>query len=373
MQMRSARLLVFVGVVLGACAPSAPPEVDAAAKPQSCGTLEQARFDEPGLPARDYYVYVPCGLKKKEPPPLVVYLHGCTQTGPDAATQTRWNTFADAHHLIVAYPEQFDPNDEPFGQQQLEDHLLNGNGGRCWNWFRPEHVMRGAGEAGTIAGITQRVMDQHRVDPDRVFVMGISAGGAMTGVMAATYPDLYAAAALLAGVPYPLGTDSTGALAAQAMGERAHPMPAMIVQGTADELVVFPLGVATVQQWLGTNDIIDDGVPNGSVPRAPASSEDHGLDESALTGVGTPGDICVGNRTGSPCPGGALGFEDSYPYTIEHYVDAAGAPLLDFWIIHGLMHNYAGGDPSVAFSDPLGPDITQAAYDFFMAHPRTAP
>lgn len=367
--------LAVLGVlVLAACTSSEPPAVDArarpgetSAKPEGCGTLQRARFDEPGLPARDYYLYVPCALKEKDTPPLVVYLHGCTQTATDGAKQTRWNTLADAHGLIVVYPEQFDQNSEAFGAQQLEDHLLNGNGARCWNWFRPEQITRGVGEAGTIAGITQRVIAEHGVDPQQVLVMGISAGGAMAGVMAATYPDLYSTAVLLAGVPYPAGTDSSGALAAQAMGARAHRMPVMVVQGTADEVVVFPLGVATVQQWLGTNDLVDDGSNNASVPRTPASSEDHGVDAGVLDGLGKPGDLCTGNRRGSPCPGGALGFK-GYPYTIEHYVDAAGAPLLDFWIIHGLMHSYVGGDPAVPFSDPIGPNITQASYDFFMAH-----
>jgi poly(hydroxyalkanoate) depolymerase family esterase len=344
--------------------------VEAQAKPATaCGTLEKFRFEEFALPARDYYVYVPCGLKKKTRPPLVVYLHGCTQTAAQAATQTRWNALADAHGIVIAYPEQFSPNSEPVGEQQVRDHVFDGNGASCWNWFRPEHIQRGPGEAGTIAGITQRVMEQHAIDLRRVYVMGISAGGAMAGAMAANYPDLFAAAALLAGEAYPLGSDASGALAARAMDANAHPMPVMIVQGSLDELVPIPSGEANLSQWLGTNDLVDDGSANNSVPRAPASREDHGLDESAAGGVGQPGDICTDKRQGSPCPGGALGFA-SYPYSIEHYVDASGAPLVDYWLIHGLMHNYVGGDPSVPFSDPLGPDITSAAWEFFAAHAR---
>lgn len=357
--------------IVAGCTQSATPSVAAEAKAGTCGTL-QARFEEPGLPARSYLVYVPCSLGADAHPALVVYLHGCTQTAAQAATQTRWNAFADAHGLVIAYPEQFSPNSEPFGEQQVHDHLFDGNGASCWNWFRPEQIGRDAGEAATIAGITQRVIAQHAVDPARVYVMGISAGGAMAGAMAADYPELYSAAALLAGEAYPLGTDATGAVAAQAMGANARPMPVMIVQGSLDELVPVPAGEANLHQWLGTNDFVDDGSANGSVARTPATREDHGLDAGAGAGLGSPGDTCVGNRQGSPCPGGALGFA-SYPYSIEHYLDALGAPLVDYWLIQGLMHNYLSGDPSVPFSDPLGPDITQAAYDFFMAHPRTAP
>lgn len=353
--------------LIAACAPSEPPSADARAKPtDSCGTLTQDRFEEAGLPARDYLVYVPCGLKKKkDAPALVMYLHGCNQSATEAAVQTRWNTFADGNDLIVVYPNQFEPAGD-----DLAGHAFDGNGGQCWNWFRPEHIQRGAGEAATLAGITRRVMQEHSVDPDRVYVMGISAGGAMTSVMGATYPDLYAALAIFSGVSYPIATDPTGAVAAQAMGAEARPMPAIVFHGTADEVAVFPAGVEVVQQWLGTNDAVDDGLMNGSVPRQAASVEHRGLDESLIAGAGTTGDLCVGNRTASPCLGGALGLTDRYPHSIEHYVDASGAPLLDFWIIHLATHNYVSGDPSVNWSDPLGPDITAAAWEFFQAHAR---
>ena len=365
------RAALAPALLLAACAPaSAPPDapVEARAQPaNACGALAQERFDEPGLPARDYYVYVPCGLKKKDAPALVMYLHGCNQNATEAAVQTRWNALAEEDRFIVVYPTQFQPAGD-----DLEGHAFDGNGARCWNWFRPEHIQRGAGEAATLAGITQRLMARHHVDPQRVYVAGISAGGAMTGVMGATYPDLYAALGIIAGVPYPMGADPGGVYAAQTMGEHAHRMPAIVIHGTADEATAFPTGIEVVQQWLGTNDVVDDGALNGSVPRQPASTEHHGLDESLVAGLGSPGDLCVGNRTASPCLGGALGLAE-YPYSIERYTDASGAPLLDFWIIHFATHNYVGGDPSVNWSDPLGPDITRATWEFFEAQRGTPP
>lgn len=369
--------LLFVTALLSACGAGSPPAVSPhpgrpqAAAPANCGVVQKQRFEEPGLPARDYYVYAACSAATDGTAPLVVYLHGCLQTAHDAIIQTRWNAQADAHGLVVAYPEQFDPNSEPVSEEQVRDHVFDGNGSRCWNWFRPDHIARGAGEAAAIAGITQRLIGQYAIDPRRVYVGGISAGGAMTGALAASYPDLYAAAAMIVGEAYPAATDATGLLAWQAMGAYARPMPFLIVQGSLDELVPVPQGEMNLSQWLGTNDLVDDGLANGSVPRTPASHEDHGLDPGALAGLGTTGDLCL-DQEGSPCPGGALGFS-SYPYSIDRYVDAAGAPLGEWWLIHGIMHSYAGGDPSVSFSDPLGPDITQASYDFFMAHPRSPP
>ena len=365
--MRSLVAALLGMTLLSACAPSEPVSSEARAKPaEGCGTLTQSRFEADGLPARDYLVYVPCGLKKKDTPALVVYLHGCNQNAAEAAVQTRWNTFADAQRFIVVYPNQFEPAGD-----DLEGHAFDGNGAQCWNWFRPEHVNRGSGEPATLAGITQAVMTANNVDPDRVYVAGISAGGVMTSVMGATYPDLYAAIGVIAGCGYPACADPGGTLATQAMGAYARAMPAIVVHGTADEAAVFPMGLDAVHQWLNTNDLVDDGTMNGSVPRTPASTEDHGVDEGALDGLGTVGDTCVGNRTASPCLGGVLGFGE-YPHTIEHYVDAAGAPLLDFWIIHGGTHNYVSGDPSVNWSDPLGPDITRATWEFFQAHARGA-
>jgi hypothetical protein len=139
-----------------------------------------------------------------------------------------------------------------------------------------------------------------------------------------------------------------------------------VVQGTADALNVYPLGVGAARQWLGTDDLADDGTANGSVPSQPASTENVGFPPE----MGAPGsgDPCVRNHQ-FPCAGGALGIQGSYPYTVDHYNDRWGCPLVDLWSVHGLAHGYPGGDPAGTFTDPLGPDVTTAAYDFFLHHP----
>ena len=146
-------------------------------------------------------------------------------------------------------------------------------------------------------------------------------------------------------------------------------MPVLAVQGTADVVNNPAMGAALVQQWLGTNDLVDNGAPDGSVASSPAAVEHHGLDGSAAEGLGTQGDVCA-YATRYPCVGGAAGFDSSYPYSVMHYVDAHGRALVDQWLIHGLGHAYPNGNTEANWTDPLGPDVTTAAYAFFMAHPK---
>jgi poly(3-hydroxybutyrate) depolymerase len=197
--------------------------------------------------------------------------------------------------------------------------------------------------------------------------MGPSAGADMTVNMGAAYPDLFAAIGVLAGCAYASCTDVTGAVAYQQMGAHARVMPVFAVQSSTDNLNPLPLGESMVQQWLSTDDWADDGALNGSISRTPASVDNRGFDESSLSGLGSPGDLCVRNQHWG-CPGGALGLK-TYPYSVEHFLDGRGRSLVDFWIIQGATHAYPDGDPRYGWTDPIGPNVTRAAYDFFMAHP----
>ncbi|MGI8608397.1 MAG: extracellular catalytic domain type 1 short-chain-length polyhydroxyalkanoate depolymerase, partial [Candidatus Dormibacteria bacterium] len=288
-----------------------------------------------------------------------VYLHGCNQTPQDAAVGTRWNTVGEAKGMIVVYPEQ------PAG------FTSNSNAAHCWNFFDPTQQNRGQGEPAIIAGITRHVISTWKVDPKRVYVIGASAGAAEAEVLGAAYPDLYASIGSVAGCPYAACSDVTGALTYRAMGSNARQVPAFIAHGTSDEVTVYPLGEAEVQQWLGADDLADDGLLNGSVSRIPASFENFGFTTPPNPGSGDPCIVPVaGPYDRVPCAGGVAGFQGTYPYTIRHYNDATGHSLLDFYTIYGLGHAYPGGNPSGSFVDPLGPDVTTAAANFFMAHPK---
>ena len=347
---RTALLLLAAVALLAAALP-------AVARPPSSGgsfTAHRYTASDPLL-SRDYYVYDP-GKARGKLRPLVVYLHGCNQTGPDAAAGTQWNELAAARGFVVAYPEQSLPPDS-------SAPTTGGNGTRCWNWFEPEHQTREGGEPSTLAGITREVIARHSVDPTRVYVLGASAGADMAVILGATYPDLYAAIGAVAGCPYLTCADATGAAAHAAMGEHARTVPVFALQGTADPLNNPAMGAALVEQWLGTSDLTDNGAADGSVSRQPAATR---TETPPATVAPDPTAACVPD-TNFPCPGGAAGLA-SYPYTVDTYVDGEGREVLESWLVHGLSHNYPGGDPSGSFTDPLGPDATEAAYAFFSRH-----
>jgi len=303
-----------------------------------------------GSPALTYWVYRPARLQPPKRRAVVVYLHGCTQAGPDAAVGTRWNELADREGIVVVYPEQSTAY----------------NGTQCWNWFLPDHQTRGAGEPATIAAITDTVVRAYKANPGKIYVIGASAGADMATIVAATYPDRFAAVAAFAGCAYLSCADVTGAAAHAAMGPHARVVPALIGQGTADPLNNPLLGETAVRQWVGTNDLADDGEANGSVPATPSRTEHRGMDDSLADGAGTVGDTCVRNKQ-FPCAGAVLGLEE-YPVTIRSHDDSTGCAVVESWLVHGLSHDYPGGDPRGSFTDPIGPDITSAAWDFFARH-----
>lgn len=301
-----------------------------------------AKGTHPGIGAtgpRDYYVYESSKTAGGSRP-LVVFLHGCSQTAEDAAIGTRWTELAEQRDFVVVFPEQ----------------PASANGAQCWNWFLPDHQSRGAGEPAVIAEITKQVQASTGADPSRTYVAGISAGADMATILAATYPDLFAATVGFAGCAYLTCTDITGAQARAAMGERVRVMPALLLQGTADVLNNFALGETMMRQWVGTN----------GLDPTPTSTEHNGIDESYLANLGTTGDTCVRNRQ-FPCASGLVGGT-TYPYSVEHYTDAKGCDVVDFWILHGLGHDYPGGDPAGSFTDPAGPDVTTASYDWMLRH-----
>ncbi|HEX8443400.1 MAG TPA: PHB depolymerase family esterase [Allosphingosinicella sp.] len=199
--------------------------------------------------------------------PLVVVLHGCTQNAAGYDEGSGWSRLADRHGFALLFPEQQRAN----------------NSNLCFNWFQPGDATRGAGEAESIRQMVERVTDRHGVDRTRVFVTGLSAGGAMASVMLATYPELFAGGAVIAGLAYGCATDLGEALACMSGRGRAAPTilgnavraasphrgpwPRVSVwHGSADHIVNSGNGDDVVQQWLsvhslegarGTSDRID--------------------------------------------------------------------------------------------------------------------
>jgi poly(hydroxyalkanoate) depolymerase family esterase len=310
---------------------------------------------------RDYWVFVP--RRHAVHPALVVFLHGCVDTDParDAAKATKWNRLAAKKGFLVVYPEQ------RIDQTGDGNAASNGNGTGCWNWFQPVNQTRGTGETATIAGITIRIIASYGIDKRRVYVMGISAGADMAVNLAAAYPDLYASMSVLAACAYATCGDWSGGLAFEQMGPRKRVVPVIAVQSVTDNLNNALMGTSAVQQWLGTDDLADNGAMDESISRNPASVSHHGIDASLVAGIGTVGDTCVRPQHWG-CPGALLGWK-SYPYSVARYTDAKGRVVLESWTLYGALHAYPNGDPSAEYTDPIGPDVTSASYKFFRSHP----
>jgi poly(hydroxyalkanoate) depolymerase family esterase len=296
----------------------------------AAGTLTSGDYTGPEG-TQHYELYIPSTYKAGTPVPLVVALHGCTQTADQFRRLTRWDALAEAKGFIVVFPEQ-DSNSNQF---------------KCWNFFQDAHMHRSAGEPMRIAAVTSFIGRNYTVDPHRVYAAGMSAGGAMASVMAATYPDLFAAIGVGSGCEYAATATCAGyksADPAQAgrqahkeMAGHARQMPFIAFQGDADTTVPPVNADQLVQQWLVTDDLADDGALNDSVPQVPAKT--------------TRGQV----------PGGKS-------YTVRSYVDSGRAELAQYWVVHGMNHAWSGGDPSQSYTDSQGPDATAAMYAFFLSH-----
>jgi poly(hydroxyalkanoate) depolymerase family esterase len=272
---------------------------------------------------RAYKLYIPVGHAgaASGPVPLIVMLHGCTQTPDDFAAGTRMNALADAHGFLVAYPAQ----------------AARDNGSKCWNWFRAGDQLRERGEPSLIAGITRAVASDYRIDERRIFVAGLSAGAAMAVILGETYPDIFAAVGAHSGLPFGAAHDVPSALAAMnggaGMSGARHPLrerkasaiPTIVFHGTADRTVDQRNGLA----------IVHDATNAEGNARLHASSHE--------------GKVDGGRR-----------------YTHEVFSDPTAQPLVELWIVHGAGHAWSGGSALGTYTDPSGPDASAEMVRFFL-------
>jgi len=288
----------------------------------------QARFADHSYTnaagTRAYKLYVPSGYTGQAVP-LIVMLHGGTQSAGDFAAGTRLNELAERDTVIVAYPEQ----------------AAAANTLKCWNWFRPGDQRAGAGEPSLIAGITGQISNACSIDASRIYVAGFSAGGAMAAVMAATYPGLYAAAGVHSGLPHRAARGLPSALAAMRGGAPPPPRPS----AAAIPMIVFHGDHDPTVHHINADRLIDQGL------RA-FTAAGHG--DAARHGVTT--------RRGT-VPGG-------HSYTHAAYQDAHGNTLIEHWTIHGGGHAWSGGSPNGSYTDPHGPDASAELLRFFSEHAR---
>jgi poly(hydroxyalkanoate) depolymerase family esterase len=267
-----------------------------------------------------YRLYIPSGYQGQSLP-LVIMLHGCSQSADDFAAGTRMNEAAEAHTCLVAYPSQ----------------TAHANASKCWNWFSTGHQGRGRGEPALIAGITRDVIAQYGADGRKVYVAGLSAGGAAAAVMGAVYPDLYAAIGVHSGLACGVAHDLPSAMSAMRQGgtpaaadaAHRHATPAIVFHGDRDTTVHPDNSDAIIAQAI--------------IAQA--------LSGKATTQTTTRGSV----------PGGRS-------YDVTRHAAGPGRIVLEQWLIHGAGHGWSGGSAEGSYTDPKGPDATAAMLRFFLQH-----
>ena len=289
--------------------------------------------------SRQYKLWIPAAYDPQRATPLLMMLHGCTQAVENLAAISGMNEVADREGFLIVYPEQ----------------ARRANFLKCWNWFEANHQARGAGEPAILASIVTEVRRSHNIDGDRIYVAGVSAGGAMAVVMGATYPDLFAAIGVSAGVEFKAATSRSsafsllrhggpdpvrqGRLAFEAMSAGLHEkprtrMPVIVFQGTNDHRVPNGAAEQVIAQWAETNACLA-----GRNNRNGAT----GLTEQI--------------REGS-VPGG-------HSFTKYSYQDSAGRPLMEKWLVRGLGHAWSGAPVASRYGDPKGPNASEELWRFF--------
>lgn len=277
---------------------------------------------------RTYKLYIPSGYKD-EPLPLVVMLHGCTQNPDDFALGTGMNIVAEESNCFVVYPAQ-------------AKHV---NDSQCWNWFQPDDQRRDQGEPAILADIARDIARAYKVDTSRIYVAGLSAGGAMAVVLAATYPDLVAAVGIHSGLPYAVAHDVPSAFAAMKrcklktgarLAQHTQPkdatpfekmVPAIIFHGDRDATVTPINGDQVLAQCVP---IVGDKDARVDVQQGVAPN-------------------------GRP-----------YTKTVVH--DGQGKAIAEKWTVHGAGHAWSGGSRKGSYTDPKGPNASREMLRFFLAH-----
>ena len=275
---------------------------------------------------RAYKLYIPSSYRGG-PLPLIVMLHGCTQSADDFAAGTAMNQAGEEHDCLVAYPEQ----------------PKSANSSKSWNWFSPRHQHRGRGEPSLIAGITRQIMRDYAVDRRRVYAAGLSAGGAAAVILVETYPDIYAAVGVHSGLARGAAGNVPSAFRAMRHGRTAISNGQPLVPGPAGDRPVVPAIV-----FHGDRDKIVHPRNGERIIEQLRMKEDAHFRPEIQCGR------AEGGRS----------------YSRTSYLDGGGKALLEMWVVHEAGHAWSGGSPAGSYTDPQGPDASREMVRFFSEHPQ---
>ena len=289
-------------------APAQPAET---VKPGPNGQFISGSHSEGTAGSREYKLFIP-PASFTEPLPLVVMLHGCTQNPDDFAAGTSMNEAALKRGFYVLYPAQ----------------TQHANSSRCWNWFKHNHQKRGRGEPALLAGMTKDIMSRYNIDPQRVYVAGLSAGGAMAAILGDAYPDLFAAVGVHSGLATGSATNVQTALSVMQTG--AAP-------GTARTTASPPTIVFHGDQDATVNPVNGEQVLAASAGVARAETK------RATSANGRD-------------------------YTQRIYKEAGGKVVAEHWAVHGAGHAWSGGSARGSYTDAAGPDASEEMLRFFLAN-----
>ena len=301
-------------------------------------TEERTQFSEHkytgSAGTRRYKLFIPSAYRG-QPLPLIVMLHGCTQTPDDFATGTRMNMLAEERACFVVYPAQ----------------TQSANVSKCWNWFQASNQRRDQGEPAIIAGLVRELLLTYDLDRERVYVGGLSAGGAMAVILGRAYPELFAAIGVHSGLPYGAAHDLPSAFAAMhqrdtsgaSIAQRENPqawrgeIPTIVFHGDRDTTVHPCNGEKVASQNAGAS-----AFNAGDGPTATVATEE-------------------------TCAGGIPG---AHSYTRRLFKDVTGKIVGEYWLVHGAAHAWLGGDPRGSYTDPKGPDASSEMMRFFLERAR---
>lgn len=340
----AAWLAVATGALLGLVPAAAGAATAPGPDPAAPGTTLAQTWGS-GERAYPYLVYVPTTYDAARPAPLVVIPHGCQTTAEQQMNSDAYPTVAEREGIVLLYPD--------VTKAEATDPAMRG----CWRFFDATNWRRDGNDTSAIAGMTRTVMARWRIDPERVYVMGMSAGGFTTSNLTATYPDLYAAAAVLsassyadstclAGNPLTRSAADSAQLARAEMGRRARVVPRLVMGGSGDVGIVPACHEKALEQGLRTNNLVLGGRQASPISLTPSSTR----------------------YETTPVPNGRLS-------TVQTFRDPDGCIVGERWNIHGMGHQWPGGttDNERRYNnDNTAPDAAEVTWRFFRRYTRSS-